>query len=149
MFETQLCDQSTKTYINIDISSNSSLHREELIYYCWFKNHLLRKIENNLWNQSLSHSVKLIWWRWWTRWWKKQIFYQIRREEISTQRNSSQFEMTENVVSSRKQSSIRDLVVTRRREWKRKRDRERDRDREREDRNDINVSTKNVNEVIE
>ncbi len=85
---------------------------------------------------------------------KKQIFNQIRREEISTQRNSSQFEMTENVVSSRKQASVRDRVVTRERKWERERerDRERDWDRERdrrEDRNDINVSIENVNKVIQ
>ncbi len=37
---------------------------------------------------------------------KEEIFSQTRREEASTQRSSSQFEMTENVVSSRKQVSI-------------------------------------------
>ncbi len=89
---------------------------------------------------------------------KEQIFNQIRREEISTQRNSSQFEMTENVVSSRKQVFVRDRVVTRerkrkrerrRRKRERERDRERDRDREREDKSDINASTEDVNEVIQ
>jgi hypothetical protein len=56
--------------------------------------------------------------------------------------------MTENVVSSREQVSVRDLIVT----WERKRrrrKRERDRDREREDRDDINASIKDVNEVIQ
>jgi hypothetical protein len=43
---------------------------------------------------------------------KEQIFNQTGREEVSTQRNSSQFEMTENVVSSREQVSVRDLIVT-------------------------------------
>ncbi len=79
---------------------------------------------------------------------KEQIFNQTGREEVSTQRNSSQFEMTENVVSSREQVSVRDLIVT----WERKRrrrKRERDRDREREDRDDINASIKDVNEVIQ
>ncbi len=87
---------------------------------------------------------------------KEQIFSQTRREEVSTQRNSSQFEMIENVVSSRKQAFVRDRVVTRererRRERKRKRNRDRERDREREDRDDrydINVSTEDVNEVIQ
>ncbi len=83
---------------------------------------------------------------------KEQIFSQTRREEVSTQRNSSQFEMTENVVSSWKQASVRDRVVTRERERERERNRERDRDRERdrrEDRNDISVSTEDVNEVIQ
>ncbi len=74
-------------------------------------------------------------------------------KEVSTQRNSSQFEMIENAVSSRKQASVRDRVVTRERERERKRERERrrnrDRDREREDRNDISASTENVNEVIQ
>ncbi len=85
---------------------------------------------------------------------KERTFSQTRREEVSTQRNSSQFEMTENVVSSRKQASIRDRVVTRERKRRRerKRDRDRERNREREDRNDridINVSTEDVNEVIQ
>ncbi len=84
---------------------------------------------------------------------KEQIFSQTRREEISTQRNSSQFEMTENVVSSRKQASVRDRVVTQRRnrerERRRERNRERDRDRERDDRNDLSVSTEDVNEIIQ
>ncbi len=101
---------------------------------------------------------------------KDQIFSQTRREEVSTQRNSSQFEMIENVVSSRKQVFVRDRVVTRerkrrrkrrkrrrkrrkrrrkRRKRRRERDRERNRDREREDKDDTNASIKDVNEVIQ
>ncbi len=89
---------------------------------------------------------------------KDQIFSQTRREEVSTQRNSSQFEMTENVVSSREQVFVRDRVVTRGRRRRRERegrkrererDRERNRDREREDRDDINASTEDVSEIIQ
>jgi hypothetical protein len=84
---------------------------------------------------------------------KEEIFNQTRREEVSTQRTSSQFEMTENFVSSRKQASIRDRVVTRERE--RERDRNRDRDREcsrerkRENKSDISTSTEEVSEIIQ
>ncbi len=89
---------------------------------------------------------------------KEQIFNQTRREEVSTQRNSSQFEMIENVVSSRKQVSVRNRVVTRKRKRERERkerkrererDRRRNRNRERENRDDINASTEDVNEVIQ
>ncbi len=77
----------------------------------------------------------------------------ISQEEISTQRNSSQFEMIENVVSSKKQVFIRDRVVTWKRERERDRDRDRDRERfqerEREDKDDINASTKKINEIIQ
>ncbi len=86
---------------------------------------------------------------------KEQIFSQTRRKEVSTQRNSSQFEMTENVVSSREQASIRGRVATRergrgrRRRRRRRRDRGRERGRGREDRSDISASTEDVNEVIQ
>ncbi len=86
---------------------------------------------------------------------KDQIFSQTQREEVSTQRNSSQFEMTENVVSSRKQASVRDRVVTRERRRERQRERnreqrrERNRDRGREDKDDISAATEDVNEFIQ
>ncbi len=84
---------------------------------------------------------------------KEKIFSQTRREKVSIQRNSSQFEIIENVVSSREQVFVRDRVVTRERKRERKRererDRDRDRDREREDKNDINASTEDINEVIQ
>jgi hypothetical protein len=74
-------------------------------------------------------------------------------KEIFTQRNSSQFEMIENIVSSRKQAFIRERVVTRKRDRERDRDREQDREcersRERDDRDDISASTEDVNEVIQ
>ncbi len=73
-------------------------------------------------------------------------------KKVSTQRNSSQFEMIENAVSSREQASVRDRVVIRERERRRKRkrrERRRSRDREREDKDDISASTEDVNEVIQ
>ncbi len=84
---------------------------------------------------------------------KEEIFNQTRREEASTQRNPSQFEVTEDVVSSREQASVRDRVVTRGRERGRDKDRDRGRERprgrEREDRSDISASTEEVSEVIQ
>jgi hypothetical protein len=66
---------------------------------------------------------------------------EMSMKEIFIQRNSSQFEMIENIVSSKKQAFVRERVVTRRRD--------RERDRERDNRDDISASTENVNEVIQ
>ncbi len=78
------------------------------------------------------------------------LMKEISMKKVSTQRNSSQFEMIENIVSSREQASVRDRVVTReRRDRDRERDRNRERDRERDDKDDINASTEDVNEVIQ
>ncbi len=78
---------------------------------------------------------------------------EMSMKEIFTQRNSSQFEMIENIVSSREQASVRERVVTQKRDRGRSRDRERsrerERDRERDDRDDISASTEDVNEVIQ
>jgi hypothetical protein len=78
------------------------------------------------------------------------LMKEISMKKVSTQRNSSQFEMIENIVSSRKQASVRDRVVTReRRDRDRERDRNKERDRERDDKDDISASTEDVNEVIQ
>ncbi len=79
------------------------------------------------------------------------LMKEMSMKEIFTQRNSSQFEMIENIVSSRKQASVRERVVTRRRERRRDRERERgrERDRGRDDRSDISASTEDVSEVIQ
>ncbi len=78
---------------------------------------------------------------------------EISIEDVSTQRNSSQFEMIENIVLSKKQAFVRNRVITRERDRERKRDRERERDRERnrerDDKTDINTSTKDVSETIQ
>jgi hypothetical protein len=80
------------------------------------------------------------------------LMKEMSMKEIFIQRNSSQFEMIENIVSSRKQASVRERVVTRERRERsrdRERDRERSRERERDDRSDISASTEDVNEVIQ
>jgi hypothetical protein len=85
------------------------------------------------------------------------LMKEMSMKEIFTQRNSSQFEMIENIVSSREQASVRERVVTRERGRERSRDRERSRgqrqerdDRDdRSDRDDINASTEDVSEVIQ
>jgi hypothetical protein len=79
------------------------------------------------------------------------LMKEMSMKEIFTQRNSSQFEMIENIVSSKEQASVRERVVTRERERGRDRGRERDRgrNRERDDRSDISASTEDVNEVIQ
>ncbi len=63
-----------KTCIRTDFSSD--LHIEWLIHYCWFKNQLLHAIENVQWNRSLSHRVKLIWWK--KCRWKRSSLSEIR-----------------------------------------------------------------------
>ncbi len=77
-------------------------------------------------------------------------------KEVFTQRNSSQFEVVEDIVSSREQASVRERVATRRRGRGRERDRgrgrERPRGRGRGDRGDISASTEiagGVEDVIE
>jgi hypothetical protein len=80
------------------------------------------------------------------------LMKEMPMKEIFTQRNSSQFEMIENIVSSRKQASVRERVVTRERRGRnrdRERSRERSRERERDDRGDISASTEDVSEVIQ
>jgi hypothetical protein len=80
------------------------------------------------------------------------LMKEMSMKKIFTQRNSSQFEMIENIVSSRKQASVRERVVTRERRGRnqdRERNRERSRERERDDRDDISALTEDVSEVIQ
>jgi UDP-glucose 6-dehydrogenase len=67
-------------------------------------------------------------------------------KKVSTQRNSSQFEIIENIVSSKKQVSIQDRVVTRARERKtRYESRTRSRTRTK---NEIRVENEVENEIV-
>ncbi len=76
------------------------------------------------------------------------LMKEISTKETSTQRNSSQFEVIENIVSSREQVSVRDRVVTRERDRQdRGRSRDRERDRGRDDKSDISASTEDVSEI--
>jgi hypothetical protein len=79
------------------------------------------------------------------------LMKEMSMKEIFTQRNSSQFEMIENIVSLRKQAFVRERVVTRERDREQSREQKRERDDkdDRSDKSDINALTEDVNEVIQ